>query len=74
MLVKLVEGSLYGKLTTSRWAKIAKCSVDSAGRDINALAGKGLLVRSSSGGRSTSYDLPLNFEEVVQTLAGENEK
>lgn len=74
MLVKLVEGSLYGKLTTSKWTKIAKCSVDSAGRDINVLIEKGLLVRSSSGGRSTSYDLALDFELVVQALAGEKEK
>ncbi|MDY0288898.1 MAG: DUF4172 domain-containing protein [Sphaerochaeta sp.] len=74
MLVKLVEGSLYGKLTTSKWAKMTKCSVDSAGRDINALVERGLLVRSSSGGRSTSYDLALDFDEVLQALDGDNEK
>ena len=74
MLVKLVEGSLYGKLTPSKWAKVTKRSVDSAGRDINTLIEKGLLIRSSSGGRSTSYDIALDFEKVLQELAGEKEK
>jgi len=46
-----------GKLTSSKWAKLAKCSQDTAARDIDDLIGKGILVRGSSGGRSTSYEL-----------------
>jgi len=47
-----------GKLTTSKWAKICKCSQDTALRDINDLISKGMLRNSGEGGRSTSYILP----------------
>jgi len=46
-----------GKLTSSKWAKIAKCSKDSAVRDINDLIEKGILRKEASGGRSTNYEL-----------------
>ena len=46
-----------GKLTTSKWAKLAKCSQDTALRDITGLVEHGILVRSPERGRSTSYDL-----------------
>jgi Fic family protein len=46
-----------GKLTTSKWAKLAKCSQDTAARDILALVERGILVRGAEGGRSTSYPL-----------------
>jgi Fic family protein len=46
-----------GKLTTSKWAKLAKCSQDTAMRDILALVERGVLVRGPEGGRSTSYSL-----------------
>lgn len=46
-----------GKLTTSKWAKMTKCSQDTAHRDILELVGKGILVRDPAGGRSTSYSL-----------------
>jgi Fic family protein len=46
-----------GKLTTSKYAKLAKCSQDTALRDILALVKEGILVRNSEGGRSTSYAL-----------------
>jgi Fic family protein len=49
-----------GKLTTSKWAKICKCSQDTATRDIEDLMRRGILARSSAGGRSTSYELILN--------------
>jgi Fic family protein len=48
-----------GKLTTSKWAKLAKCSQDTALRDITSLVNHGILVRSSAGGGSTSYHLKL---------------
>lgn len=47
-----------GKLTTSKWAKICRCSQDTALRDINELIGKGMLRVSREGGRSTNYLLP----------------
>lgn len=46
-----------GKLTSSKWAKIAKCSKDSAVRDINDLIDKGILQKEAAGGRSTNYEL-----------------
>lgn len=46
-----------GNLTTSKYAKLAKCSTDTALRDIRGLLERGILVRNSGGGRSTSYRL-----------------
>ncbi len=48
-----------GKLTTSKWAKLAKCSPDTALRDIGDLVARGILRKAEAGGRSTSYDLPV---------------
>lgn len=56
MLNKLLDG-FEGKLTSSKWAKIAKCSSDTAVRDINDLIERGVLVKEPGGGRSTSYVL-----------------
>lgn len=56
MLLKLLEG-FHGKLTSSKWAKITKCSSDTAIRDINDLVEKGVLIKEAGGGRSTSYVL-----------------
>jgi Fic family protein len=56
VLNKLLNG-FEGKLTSSRWAKLAKCSQDTAHRDIQDLMEKGILVRDAAGGRSTSYSL-----------------
>jgi len=58
MLNKLMEG-FEGKLTTGKWAKIAKTSQDTALRDITDLVERGVLTRDESGGRSTSYSLTL---------------
>lgn len=44
-------------LTSSKWAKMTKCSQDTALRDIQALVELGVLVKNSEGGRSTSYIL-----------------
>lgn len=54
MINKLFD-SFEGKLTSSKWAKIAKCSQDTALRDILELVEKGILIKDSAGGRSTSY-------------------
>ena len=56
LLNRLLDG-FEGKLTTGKWSKIAKCSPDTALRDITALLNYGILIRSASGGRSTSYEL-----------------
>lgn len=56
LLNRLMDG-FEGKLTSSKWAKIAKCSKDSAIRDINDLIEKGILQKEAAGGRSTSYQL-----------------
>ena len=56
LLNKLLDG-FEGKLTSSKWAAIAKCSPDTALRDINDLLARGVLGKSDAGGRSTSYEL-----------------
>ena len=56
ILNKLLDG-FTGNLTTSKWAKIAKCSQDTALRDIQDLIDKGILLKLNSGGRSTQYEL-----------------
>lgn len=53
---KLLDG-FEGKLTTSKWATLTKASHDTALRDIQPLVERGVLVRNSAGGRSTSYSL-----------------
>jgi len=56
MLNKLLDG-FTGKLTTSKWGKICKCSQDTALRDIQGLIEKNILQKEASGGRSTNYEL-----------------
>jgi Fic family protein len=56
MLNKLLDG-LEGKLTSSKWAKMAKSSQDTALRDIQDLHEKKVLIKEDAGGRSTSYVL-----------------
>ena len=56
LLNRLLDG-FEGKLTSSKWAAIAKCSPDTALRDINDLLARGVLRKSDAGGRSTSYEL-----------------
>lgn len=56
MLEKLLDG-FTGKLNSTKWAKINKCSTDTALRDIQDLITKNILEKEPSGGRSTSYFL-----------------
>lgn len=56
VLNRLLDG-FEGKLTTSKWAKLAKCSQDTAYRDILDLIERGALQKDPGGGRSTSYSL-----------------
>jgi Fic family protein len=56
----LIEG-FFGKLQTAKYAKIAKCSSDTALRDLIDLMRRGILVKEDQGGRSTSYVLSTRF-------------
>lgn len=60
MLNSMLDG-FKGNLTSSKWAKMNKCSQDTATRDINDLINKQILVKSHQGGRSTNY-LLLGFD------------
>ncbi|WP_053842870.1 Fic family protein [Paracidovorax avenae] len=56
VLNRVLDG-MEGKLSNARWAAIAKCSSDTALRDISDLLGKGVLVRAEGGGRNVAYAL-----------------
>ncbi|MBP7392672.1 MAG: Fic family protein [Zoogloea sp.] len=56
VLNRLLDG-FDGKLTSSKWAAISKCSADTALRDINELLARGVLRKMAGGGRSTGYEL-----------------
>lgn len=53
---RLLDG-FEGKLTSSKWARLARCSQDTAGRDLKDLVRRGILAKDPAGGRSTSYSL-----------------
>jgi Fic family protein len=55
---RLLDG-FEGKLTSSKYAKLTKCSQDTAHRDIQALVERRILSQNPEGGRSTSYTLVL---------------
>jgi Fic family protein len=57
VMINRLLNDFEGKLNTSKWAKLAKTSNDTALRDIQDLVEKGILVRDEGGGRSTSYSL-----------------
>ena len=56
-VINLMLDGFDGKLTSSKWAKIAKCSQDSAYRDILELIDQGILIKNEGGGRSSSYSI-----------------
>ncbi|MDD4963356.1 MAG: Fic family protein [Gallionella sp.] len=56
LLNKLLDG-FEGKLTNQKWAMLAKCSPDTALRDLNDLLQRGVLRKTAGGGRSTRYEL-----------------
>jgi len=70
VLNRLLDG-FEGKLTTSKYAKLTKSSPDTALRDLMNLVERGILIRSPSGGRSTSYELakPYQAEERGKATA-----
>ncbi len=57
LILNRLLGGFEGNLTTTKWAKLAKCSHDTALRDMQDLIEKKLLVQNPGGGRSTSYSL-----------------
>ena len=57
LILKKLHDGFVGKLSSSSWAKIAKCSQDTAGRDIQNLIKKGILEKEGAGGRGASYVL-----------------
>jgi Fic family protein len=59
LINRLLDG-FEGKLTSSKWASIAKCSPDTALRDIQDLLVRGVLQKSETGGRSTSYAINIS--------------
>ncbi len=63
---RLFDG-FEGKLTSSKWAKLAKCSQDTALRDIDNLVKRGVLVKEPGGGRSTCYALANDGQVVARS-------
>ena len=61
VLNRVLDG-FEGKLTSSKWAKLAKCSQDTAYRDIMNLVERGALRKDPGGGRSTSYSVATGSE------------
>ena len=55
---RMLEYDFQGYINTSKYAKLAKCSTDTALRDIQELKGRGIFIQNPGGGRSTSYRLP----------------
>ena len=64
VLNTLLDG-MKGTLTTSKWARLAKCSQDTAYRDILDLVQRGALKKDPGGGRSTSYSLASHGPDSV---------
>lgn len=57
LIINRMLNGIEGKMISSKWAKMAKCSKETAIRDIQDLIEKGILLREAAGGRSTSYIL-----------------
>ena len=59
-ILNMLMDDFEGVLNTTKWAKIGKCSQDTALRDIQDLIEKGILTKTEQGGRSTNYELKTN--------------
>jgi len=59
---RMLEDDFEGFMNTSKYAKVSKCSNDTALRDIQELKGRGIFMQNPGGGRSTSYRLPSREE------------
>lgn len=63
LILNMLFDGFKGKLTSGKWAKVTKCSQDTATRDINQLVEYDILIKGEEGGRSTNYilkDYPIN--------------
>jgi len=58
-MISLMLDGFEGKMTTSKWSTLCKCSQDTASRDIISLIDSGLMERSAASGRSTGYTLKI---------------
>jgi len=67
LIINRLLGGFIGKLNSSKYATLAKCSQDTAGRDIEDLCTKNILVRNPGGGRSTSYALNMSTTSTDAT-------
>lgn len=59
---RMLDPDFKGYMNTSKYAKLAKCSNDTALRDIQELKKRGIFIQNPGGGRSTSYRLPDKVE------------
>jgi Fic family protein len=59
-ILNMLMDDFEGVLNTTKWAKIGKCSQDTALRDIQDLIEKGIMIKSEQGGRSTNYEMKSN--------------
>jgi Fic family protein len=73
-VVNLLLNGFEGKLTSAKWAKLGKCSHDTALRDIEGLVRKGVLKKNAAGGRSTSYSLVAPVTESDRGSSGARPK
>jgi len=64
LIINKLLDNFYGKLTSSKWAKMTKISSDTALRDIKDLIEKGILKQDEAGGRSTNYELIIENENT----------
>jgi Fic family protein len=69
LVVNRLLNGFDGKLTSSKYATLAKCSQDTAARDIEDLSHKGILARDPAGGRSTSYALIASAADAFDAVA-----
>jgi len=68
LLNRLLDG-FEGKLTSTKWATIAKTSQDTASRDIDDLTRRNILFKEPGGGRSTSYLLVVTTADALKAVA-----
>ena len=65
MVYRMLSGGFFGKLTAEKYRKIEKCESATATRDLSDLVRRGILIKSESGGRSTSYHMNQDLELFV---------
>ncbi len=65
---RMLEDNFEGHMNTSKYAKLAKCSNDTALRDIQELKERGIFIQNPGGGRSTSYRLPHPDKKALDAI------